>query len=327
MKKKLPRHAAGSVELKEGTGPITAMCPCRNYLEIYKIDKTFRIKTPETIDPAETNPNCPWIASPVSDVGSSNAIVARVLLQGQEILKAAMLEGNINKDAVIEKLHNCKESLVACENVAKKVIEEIDQIIDKINSNGIPKDKAGRTFNPFPQVHNLDTECASFLVHANRTIKLICELPTLFLSLERTDSNFDHLGKRIEGLIGASAPLTTFVTENACGVRYLIELRNYHEHPKEIKTIIDNFTLMPDASINVPMWYITNIQPRPIKEGMLASIKFLLELSELMLIHLVMHKVSRQFPYIILEVPDSDVDPKVPIKYRLSIDPTRLKMA
>lgn len=327
MKKILPRYSAGSFELKEGTGAITAICPCVDYLEIYKIDKTFRVKTPETIDPAETNPNCPFIASPVSDVGSANPIVARVFLQGHEILKAAMFEGNVNKEAVVEKLHACKESLVACENSVKIVVAHIERIGAEINSKGVSMDKAGRMLNPFPQVPNLEAECATFLVQANRTIKLICELPSLFLSLERVDSNFDHLGKRVENLIGSNAPLTEFITSNAAGLRYLINLRNFHEHPKELRTVIENFTLMSDARIQVPMWHVSNEPPRPIREEMLSSTTFLMQLAEVMLIHLVMHRVSKQFPYIVVEVPDEEVDPKIPIKYRLSIDPTKLKMA
>jgi hypothetical protein len=189
MKKILPRHAAGSVELKEGTGPVTTTCTCGNFLEIYKVDKTFRIKTPETIDPAETNPNCPWIVSPVSNVGSANPIVARVLLQGREIMEAAMLEGDVDKEMVVKKLHACKEVLVTCENVAQKVATHISRIVDEINAKGISKDKGGRALNPFPQVPNLEADCATFLVQANRTIRLICELPSLFLSLERADSN------------------------------------------------------------------------------------------------------------------------------------------
>lgn len=72
IKKKLPRHGPGSMELKEGTGPITTMCSCGKFLEIYKQDMTFRVQTPESIDPHETNPNAPWVASPVANVGSSN---------------------------------------------------------------------------------------------------------------------------------------------------------------------------------------------------------------------------------------------------------------
>ena len=131
------------------------MCPCGDFLEIYKVDKTFRVRTPETIDPDETNPDCPWIASPITDVGSANPIIARVLLQGHEILKASMFEGDVNKETVVEKLHACKDTLVACENVIKIVVGHIDRIVEEIHSKGIPIDTAGRTLNPFPEVPNL----------------------------------------------------------------------------------------------------------------------------------------------------------------------------
>jgi hypothetical protein len=74
------------------------------------------------------------------------------------------------------------------------------------------------------------------------------------------------------------------------------------------------------------LWHISNEPPRPIREEMLASIAFLIQLAETMLIHLVMHSVSKRFPYIVVEIPDVDVDPKVPIRYRLSLDHSKLRM-
>lgn len=145
--------------------------------------------------------------------------------------------------------------------------------------------------------------------------------------MERPDSNFDYLGKRLETEVGSNSPLTTFVKDNADGVRYLIDLRNFHEHPKERRTIIENFRLMPDSRIQVPMWHLSDREPHPIKEEMDAANQFLLEMAEAMLIHLVMHSISRKFPFVIEVVPDDRVDEKAPIKYRLSIDVSKLRMA
>jgi len=206
IKKNLPRHSAGSMELKEGTGPITTMCSCGSFLEIYKRDKTFRVQTPESIDPDQTNPNAPWVASPVADVGSSNLIVARVLLQGNEMLDAAMIEGPFDKDAAVAKLHACKESLLACEKVALRMATNIDAIVAQITEHGIDRDNRGRGMNPFPQVLDLDLDCGAFLIQLNRSIKLICELPMVFLAFERTDSNFDYLAKRLSELLGPDVP-------------------------------------------------------------------------------------------------------------------------
>src|SRR5256885_2142638 len=103
-KKILPRHAAGSFELKEGTGPITAMCSCGSFLEIYKTDKTFRVQSPEGIDPEQTNPNALWVTTPVSDVGSQNPIISRILLQNNEILQGACFQHEVDKKEIIQLL-------------------------------------------------------------------------------------------------------------------------------------------------------------------------------------------------------------------------------
>jgi hypothetical protein len=106
---------------------------------------------------------------------------------------------------------------------------------------------AASTLSPY--VPDLETECGTFLIHANRAIKNICELPMAFMDLDRPDSNFDHLAKRLTTVLGPDAPLSEFVRGNADRIRYLVDLRNLHEHPKNnARTIIENFgtRLLPD---------------------------------------------------------------------------------
>lgn len=321
--KRFPRHSAGSFDLKEGTGPITTMCSCGTFLEVYKRDKTFRVETPESIDPDEINPNAPWVASAVSDVGSSNMIVARVLLQGNEMLKGATFDPPVDREAVTIHLHSCKEALLACEKVTIKITSTIDHIIHQIKESGLTVDNGGRTINPFPQAIDLESDCGAFLIQANRVIKLICELPKFFYSLDRTDSNFDHLAERLAIALGEDSPLTKFVGDNAGGIRYLIDLRNFHEHPKQRHTVVENFRVLPDCRIQVPMWSIAGekpSKPRPIKEEMNAAVVFLRDTAEALLIHLVMQRLPQNAPYILEEIPEESIDPVAPIKYRLSID-------
>ena len=95
------RFGAGQLELKGGTGGITAMCSCGEFLEVYKIDTTFRIHTPGSLDPETTNPNMMWVAQQVADVGSGNPVVARVLLQSDRLLRSAMLPRHIENESII----------------------------------------------------------------------------------------------------------------------------------------------------------------------------------------------------------------------------------
>ena len=325
MKSSLRRDSAGSLELHGGTGSITAMCSCGEFLEVYKEDTTFRVKTPESIDPGRTNPNAPFVAAVSASVGSSSPAVARVLLQGHDILEMAILEQKIDKPAVVQVLHACKESLVVCEKVTRRVASQVDKIIAEIQASGVKRDSRGRALNPFPQVPDLESDATAFLIHAKRAIQAICRLPSMFLPVPAKDNNFDALGKTLAAAIGTQAPVTGFVQANAPGVRYLIELRNYQEHPDAKRTVIDNFDVMPNDSISVPMWYVSGDTPRPIRDEMLTAAEFLVQMAEAMLIHLVMHAVEKRIPFVIEEIDAAQLNPKMPIKYRLSVDVSKLK--
>lgn len=325
MKKQFPRDWAGSLDLHGGTGGITAMCSCGEFLEVYKEDITFRVQTPESIDPGRTNPNAPFVAAVSDNVGSASPTVARVLLQGRDILQSAIFQKQVDTPSVVEILHACKEALVVCEKVAARVASQVDNIIREIQASGLKRDSRGRALNPFPQVSDLEAEATAFLIHAKRSIHAICRLPSMFLSVPAKDNNFDALGKTLTAAIGVEAPVTEFVQANASGVRYLIDLRNYQEHPDSKRTVIDNFAVMPNGTISVPMWYVSGETPRPIGDEMPAAVAFLVQMAEAMLIHLVMHTVDKRFPFIIQELDAGQVNPKMPIKYRLSIDVSKLK--
>ena len=322
---RLPRDAAGSLDLHGGTGGITAMCSCGEFLEVYKEGVTFRVRCPESIDPGRTNPNAPFVAAVADSVGSSSPVVARVLLQGRDILEMAVFERQVDKAAVVQLLHASKESLVVCEKVAKRVASHVDSIINEIRAHGLKRDSRGRTVYPFPQAPELEANATAFLVNAKRAIQSICRLPSLFLSVEPKDTNFDALVKTLSKAAGTSSPVTKFVRSNAAAVRYLIDLRNFQEHPGAKRTIVDNFAVMPDGSVAVPMWYVSGETPRPIRDEMLAAVGFLVQIAEAMLIHLVMGAVSKQIPFVMEEIDDTHVNPKTPIRYRLSIDIKRLK--
>lgn len=325
VKSKLPRDSAGHLNLQGGTGGITGMCSCGEFLEVYKEDMTFRIKTPESIDPGRTNPNAPMVAAISDNVGSSSPVVARVLLQGRDILKMGGLDREIDQEAVVQALHACKENLIVCERTAQRVALGVKKIVEEIETSGIKRDSGGRALNPFPQVLELEAEATAFLIHGKRAIQAICRLPSMFLPVPAKDNNFEALGRTLASSVGADASVTQFVQANAAGVRYIIDLRNYQEHPDAKHTIIDNFAVMADGSISEPMWYVAGDTPRPIGEEMLAAVNFLVEMAEAMLIHLVMHVIDKRIPFFIEEIDATQLNPNMPIKYRLSIDVSKFK--
>jgi len=113
-------------------------------------------------------------------------------------------------------------------------------------------------------------------------------------------------------------------------VRYLVHLRNFHEHPKQVKTGIENFRVMPDGQVRAPVWFLASDSPddpHSIREEATAAVDFLRDLAEVMFIHLLMHRVSKKFPFFIEQVPEDKISNDLPVRYKLAIDPTKFHAA
>ena len=312
----MPRDAGGSIEIEEGTGPIRAMITTGELLEVYKSDKTFRVTTPETIDPERTNPNAPFVVTATQDVGTSNPIVARVLLQGDQMLNFTLMSQG-ERDAVRKQLHQCKELLVRCEICANRLHSKVKAVEDGLKQRGIPV-KGGRVLNPFPQVDDLETDCSSFLVDVNRAIRSISGLPPLFVHLEKSDNNFDHLCERLTKKIGADEILTKFVKTTAPSIRRFVDMRNYFEHPKRRKTIVKNFHLLPNGQVSPPIWHLSDEDNVVlIADDMSAAIDFLTRVSEEMLIHLVVYYGRKHSKFAVQQIPENQIDRDFPVKYKM----------
>lgn len=309
------------MELVEGTGGITDMCPCGEFLEIYKEDVTFRLHTPETIDPDRTNPNAPVAAMVADTVGSAHPVVARVLLQGRDLIESGAFTSPVDKDAVVIRLHEIKEHLVVCSKAAEILCSRLDEINAKVQTDGVRVGGGGCMLPSVPQVPDLESVVTQFLIAAKRSVKAMCSLPSFFIFLDGSDNNFDHLGARLARHLGEDAPLSVFVRENAGAPRYLIELRNGQEHPKAGSRLqVENIRVLPDGSLRAPAWFQTGGDPRPIRVEMASAVDVLTEIAEWLFLHLISHALDPKWPFVIQELQGNEIDPKKPIRYRLGVN-------
>ena len=321
MDKSAPRFQAGSMSLPEGAGNITGMFSCDDFLEIYTETETYRVKSPEAIDPGVTNPNAPWVSSKSSDFGSSSTIVARVLLQGSDMVDAAALSGSgEDKGRILRQIHTCKEALLACEKVRLRVTESAESIVNNISQNGVNLEH-GRHVKNLPQVPNLEDDASSFLINIKRAIVSVCYLASCLLPLPKRDSNLEYLKKSVKRLNdNRYSQLINAIDGFIPGTKHLIELRNFQEHPGDRITYIENFTITSQNEVGYPVWYVKGNDPESIIASMKSAIEFVVSLSETMLVHYLFASMKSKFPYYVEEIPEKDIDHKKPIRYRLSID-------
>lgn len=290
------------------------MCSAVDFLEVYKVDKTFRIYTPESLDPDETDPNMHWMSKPSVDVGSANRIVARVFIQSSEAITNTPLKPGINKDRILLCMHRCKEHLLVCEDKKSIVCSETERICELCKKGELNRE--GHHFVDFPQIDNLEEHCSSFLRNAKLTIQTLAELINVFYKTKFEGPRFDEVLKWSKKKLKHNEDFVQYIDKNQPGLKSIVDMRNAQEHPKHAKKlIIDNFTLKPGNKISLPLWYITSEKPHPIHNTMAAMVDFLVAVTEAVFLYCVMDNISSSFPYIVRAVDDSSLDPNCPIKY------------
>jgi hypothetical protein len=314
--KNAPRYRAGHGDLEGGTGGITRMCSAVDFLEVYKIDKTFRIYTPEALDPEETDPNMHWMSKPVANVGSANRIVARVFIQASEAITNTPIADSINKDNILRCMHRCKEHLLICEDKQIVVCKETEQIYQTCLKGELKKE--GYHFVNFPQIDRLEEYCGVFLNNAKLTIQTLAELINMFYKTTFDGPRFDKVIKWSRTALKHNNEFVQFLNSIQPGLKYIVDLRNAQEHPKEDrKLFIENFTLKPGNEISLPLWHVTGEDPHAIHSDVTAIVDFLVNAVESTFLYCLMDNLDSSFPFIVRSIDDSALDPQCPIKYRV----------
>lgn len=309
------RDGPGSFEFKEGTGAITRMCSFGEFMELYKIDATTQLRSPESIDPGRTNPFAPWTTTVNLNAGSANPIIARLVIQSDELLKSISLPEPANKGTILLLMHECKEQLLACQAIEKKVSASVTAIVEQIVGNKIERDNNGRGIR-LPQVSDLIVDTNTFLINANKVVRLLCLLPGKFIPLKE-DSNFDFLAKTLATALPKGSRLTEFIAEQAPTIRHIVSLRNHIEHSKQ-QGAIRNFEVMPNGQIRVPSWECGDGEYTNISDEMKQIVDYLLSIAELTFIG-ALEQFKKPVAYLVL-VREPSPPSECPISYRYEVD-------
>jgi hypothetical protein len=325
MHKKPPsRDSAAAFTLPlGGTGPITQMCVLPDRIEIYKIDATFMIQTPGTVDPLRTNPDALWVNAKVDDVGSASPAVSRTFIMASQVLKLADFEPPLDPASILVQMHKIKSSLVLCEKVAAQYALALQAELGAVEATNFRLDSGGRALERFPVLNDLEHRATTLLINAKRSIQEVCALVCLFWTLDKQHSKFHLLAKDVERRLSSENQFVKFINGYVDGVTKVVELRNFQEHGTSEKRLhVENFRLMPSNQIRAPVWYIDGEAPRDIANDMTSIASFLTDLAEGAFVGCVDQRLSQRFPMCFesIETPD----PAVPVRFRLTIDHSKL---
>jgi hypothetical protein len=255
----LPRDGANSAELVGGTGPVMHPIGMPGWLEIYKVDRTFRLQTPDSIDPGRTKPDVPWSWQISDEAGAANPIIARIFIQCAEALKTARLRRG-NPEAVRVALHTCKEDMRNAEKAFVRLSERHNKIVESIQAGGGLKPTRGVVSN-LPLIPELEHDATIFLTSAKRALQSIAEALNQFYGTTISNARFDKGRTQLSALSPPPAKLLEQLKGFGPLIERILNLRNFQEHTPK-KTVVENFRLTATAVLP-PAW---RVDPEPVSE-------------------------------------------------------------
>jgi len=312
-----PRDAAMSLDLTEGTGPILDMCSAGDLLEIYKVDRCFEVLSPDSIDPKQTDPNAPWIVRHVSAYGAGNEIVARTVLQANSLLKQGSFKDIVNKTHIMRSTRGCRNSILECQRISDQINNEIDRIVREYQFLQLQ----GNVITSFPTYEGLREIAGAFLLNAKQALQGAVGIINAFFDQAFGGPQFNKIRDWLNKALPDTG-LANFLADYEPKTKWIVELRNYFEHPGEKATEIKDFYWEPETrKTHLPTWNITGDPPGAIAKDTKAIVEFVLDLVEGLIVLCAMSQVSH-FPYILVK--NEPFNPEMPIRYSLQIDPSIL---
>jgi hypothetical protein len=327
MKKPVSSHgSAGSFKIPATKpGAIKLMCGLPGYMEIYTPHETFKIQTPESIDPNRTNPNAMWVNAKTHDVGCASPFIARTFVMASEVLRFCSYLPQPERDALMLRMHTIKETLLQCTTADNNYRDALAIEDSAIEASEFRLAPGSQSLEYFPVISDIEAKVTAFLVPARRVITEVCQIPGHFWKLSKQHSSLEHLLKKdMASILGSDHRLVEHLASFEEGVKRIIEFRNGQEHASTTtaKLHVKNYEMMATNQIRQPVWFLDGEEPDDIAAHMHAISEFLMRFAELTFVGCV-DATLPEWPPMAFEAIDP-VDPECPTRYRLTIDPSRL---
>ncbi|MGZ8096704.1 MAG: hypothetical protein ACXWUD_10745 [Methylosarcina sp.] len=264
-----------------------------------------------------------FILKQVSDVGSGNPIVARLSLQFRSILDFYSFD-YITKESIQSVLCNdIQKRLIACDRLAKEVIDEIEKVLNELIENGL-KTQSGRRVIESPYIINLEERIESYLYNAKSCLRDSLKIYNIVFNTNFTEARYDKAIEWAEREFGNDDAIAKFLKANhELWIRKLVKMRNAIEHPGchsgllHIKNF-DFVTTDGGTVIQEPIWYLNDDSPTTIRSNIHVFVKNILELTEAIVLS-VLDKQEKSSMLHILEIPENQRREEAPIRFRMGL--------
>lgn len=335
---KQKRKQAFSISLKPSLSAgesITRLFKADNRSFLATEVRIMEVLLAERSDPNFEHPETKHHYQVVFNCGTTNPVFARIFLQSEEMIKSVVFESFTDIEQLNLRIWECTKSILTAldayayiKNQTSKLMHECDEVIEK--------NKEKEAIPSLPQVPDLEGKVLSFLSNGKRFVERTFSILKFFYPLNCDGAQFDKYRKRLREARPDLSEFHDFLDSHSHWIRELSHLRNSLDvnHRKSgYSTTVQNFRFMPGNKFTLPTWAVDldcndlkKNETEPIIESFHDFIEAMMVFFEGVLIYTLSDNWSKSFPFIVVGIPDDKIDPKLPKKYRISLDHSKLKI-
>ncbi|MBM3632083.1 MAG: hypothetical protein FJX03_00010 [Alphaproteobacteria bacterium] len=240
--------------------------------------------------------------------GPSNPIVARTTLQGMELLKFSSINSDATKqEKVFNTLLDFQRRLLVCEDIRKKIEDDLLEIDKKISQNEF-KDE-------LPQILHLQTSCEIFLYFSKLAMRDLSPIISCFFEYGKFSHNYKVHARWAERTFGKEDILSKLLDEDHEWIKFIADMRNAVEHPDSGALNINNIDFHENCKLTPPQWNIEGRTPSDILSDLGTVIENMLTFSEDLLVALVKKTIiSSCIDF--AQIPEEERNHKSPIRLK-----------
>jgi len=266
----------------------------------------------------------------VSDYGTANPIVARLSLQTKELLQFYNLSDKQKEEIFGLMFSSIQPKLMTCFRIMEQLTKEVREHQKRIDEEGLEFQAHGRAYT-LPSILDLQLHAETFLYSGKSALRDLTDIFSILFSKDfQKEARFDKVIRWSKKEFGPADPLTKMLEDDeSTWIKKIVRMRNSVEHPGGHSGIlhIENFSSIEEERkvlVIEPVWYLNTEEKVPIAHEMDVMVTNLLTFCEETLI-LCLEKFKKGFPIVIVEIPEKERDEKCPIRFRMTIDQSKLK--
>lgn len=281
------REGGGSININtpEDQSAITSMLSIKDTLLAVKQRGIYQIRMADQIDPERSNPQVPNTVQRLSQFGSDEKFIGKVLLTANNLFSKKNILSNIDCETAMVHIVEITKNVAEMRVIADQFAEEQKKCLGELNGK-IGND---RSF-VLPSIVNVDARVREFIQKADHSLRELFSIAKLFYA-ELGKGGWESLKQRIDGETDRIDNFDQFLKNSLPFLQQIRNARNAIEHPRHDKQLTArDFSINSDNCLVPPL--IELVHPKtpmngvPISDFMDSVQRGIVDIVELMVVFL-----------------------------------------